>query len=147
MTKFTPTPEQIETVEQMAACGEPHTDIAVALGCSMAHLREHFMDYLLNGAVRKKRDMLARLFAMAEKSPAAARDVIDRIERGAMLQRPAAQQPQQGTPAAPAKVQRLPNPGKKAALVEAAHHPSPDNPMGALMGRRMGGSEGGGGIQ
>ena len=67
---FKPTAAQRRTVEQMISCGDSKAMIARAIRIDADTLDKHFAEELLNGAAKKRREVLDMLYRGAKKGNA-----------------------------------------------------------------------------
>ena len=83
---FKPTRATRVTVERMLACGDSQNTIARALGIDDDTLRKHFPEEILNGAAKRRREIVDLLFDGARAKNASLIKRVEEMTRGAAAQ-------------------------------------------------------------
>jgi len=71
-TEYVPTSADREIVERLAAAGHGKTEIAATVAIARDTLRKHFVEELLNGQARHRRDVINMLFESARRGKVSA---------------------------------------------------------------------------
>jgi hypothetical protein len=81
--EYVPTPDERQAVERIASEGHGKVLIARAIGVSRDTLRKHFAEELLNGHAQHRREVIAMLFASAERGNVSAMIRLEKLTRAA----------------------------------------------------------------